>query len=99
VAAGLAWLWDDGGTTVAGASRIGPVYTPPAMRGRGYAGALTAHVSRMVLDEGALACLYTDLANPTSNRLYAAIAYEPVADFTRYLLRPGKPPDRPGAAG
>src|SRR6266508_818518 len=97
VAAGLAWLWDDGGTTVslvtrkatvAGASRIGPVYTPPALRGRGYAGALTAHVSRVVLDEGARACLYTDLANPTSNRLYAAIGYEPVADFTEYLLQP-----------
>jgi predicted GNAT family acetyltransferase len=41
-------------------------------------------VSRRILDSGSAACLYTDLANPTSNKIYAAIGYEPVADFVRY---------------
>jgi predicted GNAT family acetyltransferase len=45
---------------------------------------LTAFVSRRILDSGSAACLYTDLANPTSNKIYAAIGYEPVADFVRY---------------
>jgi predicted GNAT family acetyltransferase len=71
---------------VFGVSRVGPVYTPPELRGRGYAGALTAHVSRRILDAGERACLYTDLANPTSNKIYAAIGYEPVADFVEYTF-------------
>jgi len=33
---------------------------------------------------GSAACLYTDLANSTSNKIYAAIGYQPVADFLRY---------------
>ncbi|MCY8590548.1 GNAT family N-acetyltransferase [Bacillus haynesii] len=28
----------------------------------------------------AFCCLYTDLSNPTSNRIYLAIGYRPVAD-------------------
>ena len=61
--------------------RIGPVYTPPDHRGRGYASNLTAFVSRTVLDEGRSFCfLYTDVANPTSNRIYQSIGYEPVGD-------------------
>lgn len=83
------FLWEDaepvslvgtGGATPNGI-RIGPVYTPPRFRGRGYASALTATVSQAMLDEGRRFCfLYTDLANPTSNRIYAAIGYEPVTD-------------------
>ena len=61
--------------------RIGPVYTPPAHRGRGYASALTAHVSTEQLAGGRSFCfLYTDLANPTSNKIYAAIGYRRVCD-------------------
>jgi predicted GNAT family acetyltransferase len=33
---------------------------------------------------GSAACLYTDLANSTSNKIYAAIGYQSVADFLRY---------------
>ncbi len=48
--------------------RIGPVYTPPEHRGHGYGTAVTAAVSRLLLDRGVRFCfLYTDLANPTSN--------------------------------
>ena len=56
--------------------RIGPVYTPPDLRGRGYATALVAQLSSQLLAEGRRFCfLYTDLANPTSNAIYERIGY------------------------
>jgi GNAT superfamily N-acetyltransferase len=64
----------------AGVVRVGPVFTPPADRGRGYGGAVTAAVSQAALDAGAQAVLFTDLANSTSNALYARLGYRPVAD-------------------
>ena len=83
-------LWEADGVSVslagltravAGMVRVGPVYTPPELRGRGYAGAATVAVSQAALD----ACvrevvLYTDLANPTSNALYQRLGYRPVED-------------------
>ena len=66
---------------VAGMSRIGPVYTPPQHRRHGYASAVTAAASQWALDEGAQrVLLFTDLANPTTNRLYPRIGYRPVYD-------------------
>lgn len=62
-------------------ARIGFVYTPPKHRGRGYGTACTASLSQRLLDEGRrFCCLYTDLANPTSNRIYQQIGYRPVCD-------------------
>lgn len=87
------YVWDDGGpvslTGVAAVtprgSRIGPVYTPPDLRGRGYASALVAAASQQQLDDGREFCfLFTDLANPTSNKIYEAIGYEPVCDMDEY---------------
>jgi uncharacterized protein len=67
--------------------RIGPVYTPPYQRGRGYASALTAHVSAAQLAAGRDFCfLYTDLANPTSNKIYVAIGYRRVCDSIQYAF-------------
>jgi hypothetical protein len=64
------------------------VYTPPELRGRGYASALTAHVSAEQLAAGRSFCfLYTDLANPTSNRIYVALGYERVCDSVEYAFR------------
>ena len=61
--------------------RVGYVYTPAEHRRRGYASALVARVSRHILDSGFRQCvLYTDLANPTSNRIYRAIGYRPIQD-------------------
>jgi len=61
--------------------RVGYVYTPDENRRRGYASAPVAQVSRHILDSGVRRCvLYTDLANPTSNRIYRAIGYRPVQD-------------------
>jgi hypothetical protein len=63
-----------------GVSRVGPVYTPPAMRRRGYGAAVTHEVTRQVLARGHRSVLFTDLANPTSNALYPRLGYRPVAD-------------------
>jgi GNAT superfamily N-acetyltransferase len=66
---------------VDGMVRVGPVYTLPEHRGRGYGGAATATVSGAALDAGiAEVVLYTDLANPTSNALYQRLGYLPVED-------------------
>ena len=83
-------LWETAGEPVslagltrpaAGQVRVGPVYTPPAHRGRGYGGAVTAAVSQAARDAGAAeVVLFTDLANPTSNALYQRLGYEAVSD-------------------
>jgi len=88
------YLWEDvgqvvcmvgsGGETPNGI-RIGPVYTPAEHRGRGYASALTAAASQDQLDRGRrFVFLFTDLANPTSNKIYQAIGYAPVCDVDVY---------------
>jgi predicted GNAT family acetyltransferase len=70
---------------VGGQVRVDPVYTPARLRGRGYAGAVTAEASRAALAAGATeVVLFTHLANPTSNALYQRIGYLPVADFAAY---------------
>jgi len=95
IASGGLTLWEDtggsplsmAGTTpmVAGQIRVAPVYTPAPLRGRGYAAAVTAEVSRAAQAAGAdEVLLFTDLANPTSNALYRRIGYRPVADFAVY---------------
>ena len=69
--------------------RIGPVYTPPEHRRRGYASAGTAALSQMLLDEGRKYCfLFTDLDNPTSNHIYQEIGYTPVCDIDEYKFLP-----------
>jgi GNAT superfamily N-acetyltransferase len=66
---------------VTGMVRIGPVYTPPAARGHGYASAATAALSQRLLEAGAEeVVLFTDLANPVSNSIYQRIGYRPVED-------------------
>lgn len=70
---------------VAGQVRVAPVYTPAALRGKGYAGAATVAVSRAALEDGAGAVvLFADLANRTSNGLYRRVGYRGVADFEVY---------------
>jgi uncharacterized protein len=91
-------LWEDGGAVVSIAGwggptpngiRIGPVYTPPELRGRGYATALTAELSQRLLDGGRRFCfLFTDLANPTSNAIYERIGYVRVAESAMVAFEP-----------
>jgi GNAT superfamily N-acetyltransferase len=92
------YLWVDEGRPVslAGAGgltpngiRVGPVYTPPELRGRGYASNLVAEVSQLQLDSGrTFVFLFTDLANPTANKIYQDIGYEPVIDIDEYDFKP-----------
>jgi uncharacterized protein len=91
-------LWEDGGEPVSLAGwggrtptgiRVGPVYTPPDRRSRGYGSAVSAAVSAEQLAGGRQFCfLYTDLANPTSNKIYMDIGYEPVCDSVDYGFEP-----------
>ncbi len=64
-----------------GVSRIGPVYTPREERGRGYAGSAVYAVSRLLRESGERPCLFTDQANPTSNKIYEAIGYRRLVDM------------------
>jgi predicted GNAT family acetyltransferase len=67
------------------AAAIAGVYTPLSLRGRGYAGSVTAAVVERVFAEGkTAACLYTDLRNPASNRCYAKIGFEPACRSWHY---------------
>jgi len=76
---------------VAGMVRVGPVYTPPEWRGRGYAGAATAAVSQAAVDAGVReVVLYTDLANSTSNALYQRLGYRPVEDRVIFSFEPAR---------
>jgi uncharacterized protein len=92
------WLWEDDGAVVSltgfglvtpNGARIGPVYTPPDLRGRGYATTLVADVSSWLLAGGRSFCfLYTDLANPTSNAIYRRIGYEQVFEAIDIAFEP-----------
>ena len=95
IADGALHVWEDQGRLVACTAAVGPtphgirlnrVYTPPELRGRGYATALVAAVCRYLLEGGRrFVLLHTDLANPTSNRLYMRIGFRPVGDATDFI--------------
>jgi predicted GNAT family acetyltransferase len=89
IAMGLVGLWDDGGRPVSmayaspasgGVTRISGVWTPPELRGNGYASGVVAALSSSRQDLGEACMLYTDLANPTSNAIYQAMGYRRVGD-------------------
>jgi uncharacterized protein len=92
------WLWEDGGEPVSMSAygsetpngiRIGPVYTPPELRGHGYATGLVSEQSAWLLGTGRRFCfLYTDLDNPTSNALYRRIGYRMIAESEEVRFDP-----------
>jgi predicted GNAT family acetyltransferase len=94
-ASGRYLLWTIGDQPVAMASvvrkigttaSIGGVYTPPALRGRGYGGAVTAAAAERSFAEGKrTVCLFVDRANPASNRCYARLGFQPYCDAAHYL--------------
>jgi len=85
VLAGQVWLWVDGGLPVSlaaasapafGVVRLGPVFTPPAARRRGYASAVTAALSAASLGAGAAeVVLVVDQDNQRAARVYRAIGF------------------------
>jgi uncharacterized protein len=89
------YFWDDDGpVSMAARTRptphgesVGLVYTPPELRGHGYASACVAALSQRILDSGKMFCsLFTDLDFPTSNSIYQKIGYQPVCDFLSYAF-------------
>lgn len=93
---GVEWLWELPDATVAhltgaglpsyGVGRIGPVFTPREFRGRGIASHVVGELTRRGLDAGHRMCLFTDRDNPTSNKIYAGLGYEPVVDMAEHLV-------------
>ena len=96
---GSLYLWEDDRAVVSLAGvrgptprgiRVGPVYTPPEARGRGYASALVAGASQAQLESGrTFVFLFTNVENSTANRIYQAIGYEPVRDIDVYEFARG----------
>lgn len=88
--------WEIGGEIVSMANATRPternitvnfVYTPIKHRKKGFASDCVAALSQMLLDQGyQTTSLYTDLSNPTSNKIYQEIGYEWVADSVVMVL-------------
>jgi GNAT superfamily N-acetyltransferase len=93
---GVEWLWErpDGeivhltgaGLPSYGVSRIGPVFTPKEHRGAGIASHVVGELTRAGLEAGHRMCLFTDQANPTSNKIYEALGYRPVVDMAHLVI-------------
>ncbi|MFF3307600.1 GNAT family N-acetyltransferase [Streptomyces sp. NPDC002952] len=97
VAAGQLVVWEVDGQgpvslaatsdVLAAHARIGPVYTPPSRRGRGYAAGATAAATRLAQERGAAqVMLFADHANPTSNALYRKLGYRELEDHLSLRL-------------
>ncbi len=87
------FVWDhEGPVSIARESRpmnggtvISLVYTPPERRGRGYATSCVHQLTKKLLADRYQFCsLFTDLANPTSNRIYPRIGYVPLGDTLEF---------------
>jgi uncharacterized protein len=83
------YVWEHSGlVSMAGKARpigggisVGPVYTPPEHRRKGYASACVSSLCSLLLESGYKYCaLYTDLSNPTSNSIYQKIGFNPAYD-------------------
>ena len=96
IAAGSLYCWEFEGAIAAIAGhapivatestligRVGPVFTPRQFRRRGFGSAVTAHVSRRLIERGARVMLYADAANPTSNGIYQEIGYRLVDELVQ----------------
>ncbi|NRD79902.1 GNAT family N-acetyltransferase [Bacillus sp. BRMEA1] len=83
------FLWENKGKIVSMMKKSRPtkngvtvslVFTPKEERKKGYARTLVAAVSRELLNDYSFCVLYTDLMNPTSNKIYREIGYKRIAD-------------------
>ncbi|GKV54699.1 acetyltransferase [Sporosarcina sp. NCCP-2222] len=86
---GEVFVWEHDGEVVSMMKKSRPtknsitvslVFTPSDQRRKGYARSLVAHVSKELLQEYAFCVLYTDMLNPTSNKIYKEIGYQHIAD-------------------
>ncbi len=75
-----------------GCVQIGGVWTPRALRGRGYARCVVAGSLLIARDEGATrSVLFTGRENLAAQRAYGALGYRRVGDYGLILLREGVP--------
>ncbi len=95
--AGELWFWEVDGRPVHlsgatppadGVVRVGPVFTPREHRGRGYASAAVHAACSLLGRDGVEVCLFTDLANPTSNKIYADLGFEAYAETASFRIGP-----------
>ncbi len=95
--AGQAYIWEnEKGEAVSmtcitreliNAVNLSLVFTPRAHRGHGYASACVATLSQTMLDKGYKFCsLFTDAANPTSNKIYRQIGYKQILETRNIVL-------------
>ena len=95
------WFWevDDVPVAMAGhapivstpggdVGRVGPVFTPADLRGRGYGTAVTAVVTEHLLPVVGTVMLYTDAGNPTSNAIYERLGYVHEHDIVELVPDP-----------
>lgn len=83
------FLWEDQGKVVSMMKKSRPtkhgvavslVFTPREERRKGYARTMVAACSNELLKEYEYCVLYTDMMNPTSNKIYQEIGYKKIAD-------------------
>jgi uncharacterized protein len=64
------------------------VYTAPEFRKNGYASALVAQLSQKILNMGMKFCvLYTDVTNPSSNKIYQTLGYSEISESRQYCFK------------
>ncbi|MDQ0186287.1 GNAT family N-acetyltransferase [Cytobacillus kochii] len=89
------FLWEDKGKIVSMMKKSRPtkngvtvtlVFTPKEERKKGYARTLVTAVSRELLKDFDFCVLYTDMMNPTSNKIYREIGYARIADSVHLSL-------------
>jgi GNAT superfamily N-acetyltransferase len=70
--------------------QLGGIYTPPALRGRGYAKLSVAHSLLVARDRGATrAVLFT--SNPSAERAYEAVGFRRIGEYALVLFQAGRP--------
>jgi len=63
------------------------VYTPPRWRNKGYATSCVAQLTHRMIARGKdFCCLFTDLANPTSNGIYRRIGYREICNVDDWIF-------------
>lgn len=89
------FLWEDHGEVVSMMKKARPtangitvslVFTPAEKRRKGYGRTMVAAVSKELLKEFEFCVLYTDMLNPTSNKIYQEIGYQKLVDSVHLKL-------------
>ena len=90
-----AFVWENEGKIVSMMKKARPtqsgvtvslVFTPKEERKKGYARTMVAAISKELLKEFTFCVLYTDMLNPTSNKIYQEIGYQKLIDSIHLKL-------------